>query len=103
MLQANQKLAKNTSLLKTAQKASGRDTVVLSLDIAPFLPDLLAPKLRSVSGQLYSSKERADLTQIVNVMIDFGLSLIQEKQPDGGTDYNLDPLVYIVIFQCFKQ
>lgn len=70
---------------------SGRDVFTLTIDIAGFLPDILTPKLRTVPSHLYSSKEKADLARIVNVMLEFGLSFVQEKSPQGGYIYNLDP------------
>lgn len=71
----------------------GRDAFTLITDIASFLPTILAPKLRIVPSHLYSSKEKADLVRIINVMLDFGLSFVQEKNLQGGYIYNLDPYV----------
>ncbi|XP_072767686.1 chromosome transmission fidelity protein 18 homolog [Anoplolepis gracilipes] len=86
-----QKSAKNTGILTAIRRVCGRDALTLSTDIAGFLPDLLAPKLRTVPSHLYSAKEKADLARIVNVMLDFGLSFVQEKNSQGGYIYNLDP------------
>lgn len=61
------------------------------------MPDILAPKLRTVPSHLYSPKEKADLARIVNVMLEFGLSFVQEKSFQGGYVYNLDPYVVIII------
>jgi chromosome transmission fidelity protein 18 len=71
----------------------GRDAFTLTTDIAGFLPDLLAPRLRTVPSHLYSSKEKADLARIVDLMLEFGLSFVQEKNLQGGYIYNLDPYV----------
>src|SRR5436309_10338154 len=89
----NQKLAKNTGISTALRRVCGRDTFTLITDIAGFLPDLLTPKLRTVPSHLYSPKEKADLVRIVNVMFDFGLSFVQERNPQGGYTYNLDPYV----------
>ncbi|EFN74480.1 Chromosome transmission fidelity protein 18-like protein [Camponotus floridanus] len=86
-----QKSAKNIGILTAVRRACGRDAFTLVTDIAGFLPALLAPKLRIVPSHLYSSKEKADLVRIINVMLDFGLSFVQEKNPQGGYIYNLDP------------
>ncbi|KAL0100828.1 hypothetical protein PUN28_019304 [Cardiocondyla obscurior] len=86
-----QKLAKNFGILTEVRKVCGRDVLTLTTDVAAFLPDILAPKLRTVPCHLYSPKEKADLTRIVNVMIEFGLSFVQEKNLQGGYIYNLDP------------
>ncbi|XP_011706225.1 PREDICTED: chromosome transmission fidelity protein 18 homolog, partial [Wasmannia auropunctata] len=55
------------------------------------MSDILAPRLRTVPSHLYSPKEKSDLARIINVMLDFGLSFVQEKNPQGGYIYNLDP------------
>lgn len=75
----------------------GRDVFTLITDIAGFLPDILAPRLRTVPSHLYSPKEKTDLSRIVNLMLEFGLSFVQEKSPQGGYIYNLDPYVVITI------
>ncbi|XP_032677350.1 chromosome transmission fidelity protein 18 homolog isoform X2 [Odontomachus brunneus] len=89
--EVTQRSAKNTGILTAIRKACGRDAFTLTMDVASFLPDLLAPKLRTVPSHLYSSKEKADLVRIVNVMLEFGLSFVQEKNPQGGYIYNIDP------------
>lgn len=89
-----QKSAKNTGVLTAIRRVCGRDAFTLTMDIASFLPDLLSPKLRTVPSHLYSPKERADLTRIINVMLEFGLSFVQEKNSQGGYIYNLDPYGY---------
>lgn len=87
----NQKLTRSKAILTASQKSCGTDKLTLTLDIAPMLPELLTPRLRSVSAHLYSSKEKAELMHLVNVMLDYGLTLIQEKKPEGGFEYNLEP------------
>lgn len=87
----NQKRAKSTGILTTIHRSSGRDSTVLAVDIAPYLPDLLCPRLRTVSGHLYSAKERVDIARLVNVLIEHGLTFTQDKNFDGTYDYKLDP------------
>lgn len=87
----HQKQAKSVGILTTVYKSSGRDIITLAVDIAPFLPDLLCPRLRTVSGHLQSTKERNDLARLVNVLLEFGLTFAQERTSDGIYDYNLDP------------
>ncbi|XP_051170661.1 chromosome transmission fidelity protein 18 homolog isoform X2 [Leptopilina boulardi] len=93
----NQKLMRNKTILTMSQKSCGIDKLTLTLDIAPLLPELLTPRLRSVSAHLYSWKEKAELMHLVNVMLDYGLTLIQEKKPEGGFEYNLEPLAFFPI------
>lgn len=92
-----QKSAKNTGILTAIRRVCGRDAFTLAIDVAAFLPDLLAPRLRIVPSHLYSAKEKADLARIVNVMLEFGLSFVQERNPHGGYIYNIDPYVAIPI------
>ncbi|KAK1128703.1 hypothetical protein K0M31_019855 [Melipona bicolor] len=90
----NQKHARNIGVLTTVQRNSGHNSIILTVDIAPFLPDLLSPQLRTVSGHLYSDKEKNDINRLVNVLIDFGLTFIQEKNLDEKYDYKLDPNIF---------
>ncbi|KAF3427800.1 hypothetical protein E2986_02125 [Frieseomelitta varia] len=90
----NQKHAKNIGILTTVQRNSGHNKIILTVDIAPFLPDLLSPQLRTVSGHLHSDKEKNDINRLVNVLIDFGLTFIQEKNFDERYDYKLDPNIF---------
>ncbi|EZA52142.1 Chromosome transmission fidelity protein 18-like protein [Ooceraea biroi] len=89
--EVTQRSAKNTGIVTAIRRVCGRDAFTLTTDIAGFLPDLLAPRLRTVPSHLYSSKEKADLARIVDLMLEFGLSFVQEKNPQGGYIYNLDP------------
>jgi len=90
-------LAKNTGILTAIQRVCGHDVLTLTMDIAGFLPDILAPRLRTVPSHLYSPKEKFDLARIINVMLEFGLSFVQEKNLQGGYIYNLDPYAIILI------
>ncbi|XP_015591485.2 chromosome transmission fidelity protein 18 homolog isoform X2 [Cephus cinctus] len=104
MYEVNQKLAKNQSILATVHRVSGIETSMLTIDYCPLLSELLTPRLRSVSGHLYSSNEKAELTRLVNVMLDLGLALVQEKNPDGSYEYNFEPnLLEIGLFPDCKK
>ncbi|XP_012153108.2 chromosome transmission fidelity protein 18 homolog [Megachile rotundata] len=92
--EVKQKEAKNIGILTSVQRSSGRDNIVLSVDIIPFLPELLSPRLRTISGHLHSSKERDDIVRIVNILIEFGLTYAQERNLDGTYDYKLDPDIF---------
>ena len=91
LLQMKQKLGRNLAILTASQKSCGIDKLTLVLDIAPLLPEILTPRLRSVSSHLYSPKEKSELMHLINVMLDYGLTLIQEKKPEGGFEYHLEP------------
>lgn len=79
------------AVLMQCKKTSKADLQTLVSDIFPYLPDLLTPQLRSVNVQLYSPSEKAELERLVNTMLDFGLTFTQEKKPEGGYEYKLDP------------
>ncbi|XP_043280438.1 chromosome transmission fidelity protein 18 homolog [Venturia canescens] len=89
--EANQKLSKTLAMLTATKQSYNQDIETLALDITPFLPQLLTPKLRSVSGHLYSPNERADLTRLINVLLELGLSFVHTKSDDRSFDYTLDP------------
>ncbi|XP_047362161.1 chromosome transmission fidelity protein 18 homolog [Vespa velutina] len=91
VFETNQKIAKSTSILTTVKRNRGIDNITLIMDITPVLPDLLNPQIRTVSGHLYSSAEKAHLSRVVNIMIDFGLTLVQEKNTEGRYEYQLNP------------
>ncbi|KAK0093770.1 hypothetical protein PV326_012707 [Microctonus aethiopoides] len=98
-IEAHQKLTKNMAIVSSAQKSCGRDAQTIILDIAPCLFELLNPRLRAVAINLYSTKERIELNRLINVMLDLGLSFIQEKSEDGSMNYNIDPNLFeIAIF-----
>lgn len=47
--------------------------------------------LGQVNTQLYSAREKADLAQLVSIMIAYNMTFRQEKQPEGHYQYVLDP------------
>ncbi|KAK2577163.1 hypothetical protein KPH14_003320 [Odynerus spinipes] len=87
----NQKIGKSTNILTIMRRICGMDNITLIIDITPTLPDLLNPQIRTVSGHLYTEKEKTHLSRVVNIMLDFGLNLVQEKSAEGKYEYKLDP------------
>nr|XP_058141545.1 chromosome transmission fidelity protein 18 homolog [Dasypus novemcinctus] len=65
----------------------------LVLDTLCLLLDILAPKLRPVSAQLYSAREKQQLAALVDTMTAYSLSYRQERTPDGQYTYRLEPNV----------
>ena len=51
-----------------------------------------------VNTQLYSSREKADLAQLIRVMIAYNLTYQQERGPDGQYHYKLEPSVDTDLF-----
>ena len=47
-----------------------------------------------VNAQLYSGREKAELANVVNIMISYNMTYHQEKSPEGQYEYNLDPWVF---------
>ncbi|XP_014398449.1 PREDICTED: chromosome transmission fidelity protein 18 homolog [Myotis brandtii] len=69
---------------QTAPQALVLDTLCLLLDI-------LVPKLRPVSTQLYSTREKLQLSSLVGTMLAYSLTYRQERTPDGQYVYRLEP------------
>lgn len=65
----------------------------LVLDTLCLLLDILVPKLRPVSTQLYSTREKLQLASLVATMIAYSLTYRQERTPDGQYVYSLEPNV----------
>ena len=89
--QVNQKIERNKAILGVVKKQCKMDNLTLVVDVLPYLPDLLCPKLRSVNIQLFSPKEKEQLERLVNIMLDFGLTFTQMRRAEGGYEYYLDP------------
>ncbi|XP_006873987.1 PREDICTED: chromosome transmission fidelity protein 18 homolog [Chrysochloris asiatica] len=65
----------------------------LVLDTLCPLLDILMPKLRPVSTQLYSAREKQQLAGLVGTMLAYSLTYRQERMPDGQYAYRLEPNV----------
>jgi len=72
-----------------------RDQVLL--DTMPLLMHIIIPNLRSISIQLFTQKEKEDLTKVVNIMISYGLNFFQERDTDGSFNFVLNPCVNEVV------
>ncbi|KAG0199946.1 hypothetical protein BGX28_006874 [Mortierella sp. GBA30] len=60
--------------------------------LSPFLR-ILSPFLRPVNKQLIKPEERAVLQRLVDIMIHFQLTFVQEKTEDGQFLYRLEPSI----------
>lgn len=63
--------------------------IALTLDILPFLLIIIVPSFRPISLHLYTAEEKKILEHVVNVMIDYNLTYVQERMPDGSYVYKL--------------
>ncbi|KAG5874046.1 hypothetical protein JTB14_009657 [Gonioctena quinquepunctata] len=71
----------------------------LILDILPLLSRIIVPTFRPVSLHLYTKEEKERLLNVVRVMIDYNLTYIQERLPEGNYVYNLEPNIdEVVVF-----
>uniref|UniRef100_A0A670XRY0 Chromosome transmission fidelity protein 18 homolog n=1 Tax=Pseudonaja textilis TaxID=8673 RepID=A0A670XRY0_PSETE len=61
------------------------------LEALCLLLEIISPKLRPVNTQLYSQKEKEQLSQLINIMLTYNLTYHQERTPEGQYIYRLDP------------
>ncbi|XP_063653650.1 chromosome transmission fidelity protein 18 homolog isoform X4 [Pan troglodytes] len=99
VVQAQNRMSQMRNLIQTlvsgiAPAARSRATPqALLLDALCLLLDILAPKLRPVSTQLYSTREKQQLASLVGTMLAYSLTYRQERTPDGQYIYRLEPNV----------
>ncbi|KAI4833420.1 hypothetical protein KUCAC02_016324 [Chaenocephalus aceratus] len=65
--------------------------LTLSLDILTLLLDIICPKLRPVNPQLFSSREKEQMRELINTMLAYNLSYRQDRTPEGQYTYMLEP------------
>lgn len=65
----------------------------LTLDILSLLLDIICPKLRPVNPQLFSSREKEQLRELIDTMLAYNLSYRQDRTPEGQYTYVLEPRV----------
>ncbi|XP_046898586.1 chromosome transmission fidelity protein 18 homolog isoform X2 [Hypomesus transpacificus] len=65
----------------------------LTNDVLTLLLDIICPKLRPVNPQLYSSREKQQLCELVDTMLSYNLSYRQDRTPEGQYTYLLEPRV----------
>ncbi|XP_056893029.1 chromosome transmission fidelity protein 18 homolog [Takifugu flavidus] len=70
---------------------------ILALDMLPLLLDILCPKLRPVNPQLFSSREKEQMHELVDTMLAYNLSYRQDRTPEGQYTYVLEPRVEEVV------
>ncbi|KAG0259775.1 hypothetical protein DFQ27_003895 [Actinomortierella ambigua] len=90
-LKANESIAQAVlmNLTPTLQRQYGKSNFAAEL-LAPLLR-ILSPNMRPVNKQLIKPDERAVLKRLVEVMIQFRLTFVQEKLDDGQFVYRLEP------------
>ncbi|CAF0814853.1 unnamed protein product [Adineta ricciae] len=71
---------------------------ILVLDILPFMLEILQPRLRQTNIALFTNKEMRDIRTLIDVMITFNLSYIQQRSPNGENILALEPPVDAVAY-----
>ncbi|RUS19855.1 hypothetical protein BC937DRAFT_86802 [Endogone sp. FLAS-F59071] len=93
----------NESLVTTllsSLNAQGRrnfDKRNVPSELISLLLRIISPDLRPVNRQLIKPVEKAILSRLVEIMIAFGLTFVQEKTDDGQFVYRLDPPIETLV------
>ncbi|KAF4074880.1 hypothetical protein AMELA_G00228290 [Ameiurus melas] len=69
----------------------------LCLDVLSLLLELICPKLRPVNPQLYSLREKQQLCELIDTMINYNLTYRQERTTEGQYTYVLEPNIEDVV------
>ncbi|XP_051242642.1 chromosome transmission fidelity protein 18 homolog isoform X2 [Dicentrarchus labrax] len=69
----------------------------LTLDMLTLLLDIICPKLRPVNPQLFSSREKEQMRELIDTMLAYNLSYRQDRTPEGQYAYMLEPRVEEVV------
>uniref|UniRef100_A0A3Q4GMH2 Chromosome transmission fidelity protein 18 homolog n=1 Tax=Neolamprologus brichardi TaxID=32507 RepID=A0A3Q4GMH2_NEOBR len=86
------KNALSTMLADTPASIRARiSQLSLTLDILTLLLDIICPKLRPVNPQLFSSREKEQMRELIDTMLAYNLSYRQDRTPEGQYTYVLEP------------
>ncbi|CAF5209229.1 unnamed protein product, partial [Rotaria magnacalcarata] len=66
---------------------------ILVLDILPHMLEILQPRLRQTNIALFTNKELRDIQTLIDVMVTFSLSYIQQRTATGENVLVLEPYV----------
>ncbi|CAN9510175.1 unnamed protein product [Ophioblennius macclurei] len=69
----------------------------LTVDILTLLLEIICPKLRPVNPQLFSSREKEQMHELISTMLAYNLSYRQDRTPEGQYTYILEPRVEEVV------
>lgn len=64
----------------------------LRQDVLPLLSQIIVPPFRPVNLHLFTDQEKEDLNRVVSIMIDYNLSYVQERMPEGNYIYTIGVL-----------
>ncbi|CAF4137627.1 unnamed protein product, partial [Adineta steineri] len=74
------------------------DKDILILDILPYMLEILQPRLRQTNIALFTNKEMRDIKTLIDVMINFNLSYIQQRAATGENILVLEPPIDTVAY-----
>ena len=69
----------------------------LNMDILPYLLTIVSPTMRPINTQLYSAREKHQLSDLVDTMICYNLTYKQELATNGQYEYVFDPSVEEIV------
>ncbi|KAG7237097.1 hypothetical protein INR49_032847 [Caranx melampygus] len=69
----------------------------LTLDVLTLLLDIICPKLRPVNPQLFSTREKEQMRELIDTMLAYNLSYRQDRTPEGQYTYMLEPRIEEVV------
>ncbi|KAK9887792.1 hypothetical protein WA026_000106 [Henosepilachna vigintioctopunctata] len=101
--EARQKLKNNIASIKELEKGLQPkikifvNQKILILDVLPSLTRIISPPFRPVNLHLFTAKEKAMFANVVDIMIDYNLNYVQEKNSDGVYEFKLDPDVFPIV------
>ncbi|KAI8084232.1 P-loop containing nucleoside triphosphate hydrolase protein [Gilbertella persicaria] len=75
------------------QKRRNLTKEMIVQELVPLLLHVISPDLKPVNQQLIKPSEKAKLMRLVDIMIEFGLSFVQEKNEEGQFIFKLEPPV----------
>ncbi|XP_061575429.1 chromosome transmission fidelity protein 18 homolog [Cololabis saira] len=67
--------------------------MTLTLDFLTLLLDIICPKLRPVNPQLFSTREKEQMHELIDTMLAYNLSYRQDRTPEGQYMYMLEPRI----------
>ncbi|CAF3735947.1 unnamed protein product [Adineta steineri] len=103
-LEMQNKLRTNTTAIETMlhdiipSLRQYLDKDILILDILPYMLEILQPRLRQTNIALFTNKEMRDIKTLIDVMINFNLSYIQQRAATGENILVLEPPIDTVAY-----
>lgn len=98
MYQMKQKFIGNKNILlmlrknvEVKKRGIGDSPTTMNIDSLPLVTQILNPSIRSVTPDFFTTKEKSDLRDTIEIMVDLGLSFIQLKTSEGNYEFRFEP------------